>query len=338
MNNAKTRTLYLVSVIVPVYNVERYIEKCVRSLMTQDFDSYEIILIDDGSTDDSSTIIDKLAIEDSRIKILHKQNEGVSIARNTGIELSSGKFIMFVDGDDWVEPNYISYFYKLIKSNNCEIGMNISNYSISNTGVKGRESQSHVISSDNAVSKIYSDEIFVAVWNKIYSSRILQNIRFSPDIWYGEGMLFNIECLQKIDNVAICSMYLYHQTFNPDSAMRKFNIKSNYCGICSLWLQRAKWTLVTPEIEHQWRYHLWRFNISIIDGLIRSEQLSKNKTLYKECVANLRAGIFIPLKYEKNFKKKILWLCYFFAPMLMGKRSAGKFNNQMALAENELNV
>ena len=119
----------VVSIIIPVYNVEEFIFKTVKSVMNQDYKDIEIILVDDGSPDNSAKIIDELAKRDDRIVCVHKDNGGVSSARNVGLRMASGEYVTFIDGDDWVEPNYISYLLNLVESNNCQIGMNKNNYS-----------------------------------------------------------------------------------------------------------------------------------------------------------------------------------------------------------------
>lgn len=113
----------VVSIIIPVYNVEEFIFKTVKSVMNQDYKDIEIILVDDGSPDNSAKIIDELAKRDDRIVCVHKDNGGVSSARNVGLRMASGEYVTFIDGDDWVEPNYISYLLNLVESNNCQIGI-----------------------------------------------------------------------------------------------------------------------------------------------------------------------------------------------------------------------
>lgn len=310
----------LVSIIIPVYNVEKFIEKCVKSLMNQTHKNIEIILVDDGSPDHSSEIIERIATADQRVRIIHQQNKGVSAARNTGLQCASGEYVMFVDGDDWVDSDYVSYFLTLVNENGSLIGMNKNNYS---TGKIITNEDRYAVKAETAIEWIYSDELFVAVWNKIYSRRLLvdNNISFDPTIWYGEGMLFNIQCLQYVDTVAIGEKSVYHQTFNPDSAMRKFNLKSNLCGIKSLDVQKSIWKKVTPAIEKEWEYHRYRFNRSIATGLLESEMVSEYPDLYKECIHNIRKGIIMPLTREKTLKAKVGWLLYFVRPSLMAKRS-----------------
>ena len=301
----------LVSIIVPVYNVEKFVEKCVKSLMNQTHKNIEIILVDDGSPDHSPEIIDRIAAEDQRVHVIHQQNRGVSAARNAGLQCASGEYVMFVDGDDWVDSDYVSYFLMLVSENGSLIGMNKNNYS---TGKIKTNEERYVVKAETAIE---------AVWNKIYSRRLLvdNNISFDPTIWYGEGMLFNIQCLQYVDTVAIGEKSVYHQTFNPDSAMRKFNLKSNLCGIKSLDVQKSIWKKVTPAIEKAWEYHRYCFNRSISSGLLESEMVSEYPDVYKECIRNIRKGIMMPLTREKTLKAKVGWLIYFVSPSLMAKRS-----------------
>ena len=101
-----------ISIIVPVYNVEKYLKRCIDSILNQSFTDFELILVDDGSTDNSGEIIDEYAIKDERIKVIHKENGGLSSARNVGIEYSKGNYIAFVDSDDYINKNMYKILYK----------------------------------------------------------------------------------------------------------------------------------------------------------------------------------------------------------------------------------
>ena len=185
----------------------------------------------------------------------------------------------------------------------------------------------YYISAEKAMEWIYSGRIFVGVWNKIYRTELLtkNNIRFNPEIWYGEGMLFNIECVQYVDSVAIGEKCVYHQTFNPNSAMRSFNLESNHCGIKSLDMQKRIWKKTNPKVEAAWEYHRYCFNRSIVLGIIRSNKETQYKDEYKHCVRAIRKGIKIPLKYEIGLKPKLYWLMLALFPKAIAKRSAKNF-------------
>ena len=103
-----------ISIIVPVYNVEKYLKRCIDSILNQSFTDFELILVDDGSTDNSGEIIDEYAIKDERIKVIHKENGGLSSARNVGIEYSKGNYIAFVDSDDYINKNMYKFYIKML--------------------------------------------------------------------------------------------------------------------------------------------------------------------------------------------------------------------------------
>lgn len=312
-----------VSVIIPVYNVETYISKCISSVIEQNYKNIEIILIDDGSQDSSGKILDEYEKKDDRITVIHQKNKGVSAARNRGLELASGDYVVFVDGDDWVDSDYVSYFVELLQNHECEIGMNVNNY----TAISNRSNENtYIISSEKAMEWLYLDKIFVAVWNKIYDMQFLKRnkIKFDEKIWFGEGMLFNIDCLQFADNVAIGEKCVYHQISNPGSAMRNFNLKSNYCGIDSLYIQRSHWKKSNKKIINAWKFHRYAFNWTIMGGLSRSNQECKYIEEYKKCAKSLRKNIFQAMKVKIPIKSKLMYLCIAICPYLMAKREKRK--------------
>lgn len=165
----------LISVIVPVYNVEAYVERCIQSVLKQDYENLEIILIDDGSTDNSGLICDKLAKQDSRIIVVHKRNEGLGPARNTGMEICRGEYIFFVDSDDYIFPNIISLLYQACIKYNAEIatcgyksGKKYYYTMHKNLIMNGKEATIKMfVSNDidaNAVCKLYKRELFSGIY------------------------------------------------------------------------------------------------------------------------------------------------------------------------------
>lgn len=317
----------LVSIIVPIYNVEKYIYKVVESLCDQDYKNIEIILVDDGSPDNSPMIIDELALKNDRIVVVHKRNGGVSSARNAGLSIAEGKYIMFVDGDDWVDSTYVSFFVNMVEGSNYVLGMN-KNYYLDSGKKKVDNDQISIFDNNMVAEAIYNGEIFVAVWNKIYNRQFLEenNLRFNEDIWFGEGMLFNIECLQYTNEIAVCEKSLYHQTPNQGSAMRAFNLNSFLCGIKSMEMQKQIIELFSENVNNAWELHLYGYNRSIIDGLIKTDTVNDNKAVYKKYVKLLRKNIQIPMKYERRNKAKIVWILYFINPRLMSKLMRNRQN------------
>lgn len=313
----------LVSIIVPIYNVEQYIEQCVASILSQDHSNIEVILVDDGSPDRSAEIIDDLAKRDSRIRVVHKENGGVSTARNAGLDIAKGEYVMFVDGDDYVDPDYVSYFLNLVIKNDCEIAMNMDFYTVKapNAGATNPE---RMIDALKAIEYIYLGKLNEAVWNKIYKKSFLSenDIKFDPDYWYGEGMLFNINCLQYVDKISLGGKKVYHQVYNPDSAMRNFNLESNYCGLRSLDRQKELWKKKNKDVENAWEYHRWWFSSSILFGLVKSNMVNEYKDEYKKCLKNIRFNFRFFMKVNIGLKKKLAFLLVSTFPVLMARRGA----------------
>ena len=305
-----TKKQPLVSIIVPIYNAEKYIEKCTNSLMNQTYNNIEIILVNDGSKDNSKNILEKLSKKDKRIIIINKENGGVSTARTEGMKKSNGEFLMFMDSDDYVDADYVEYFYNLINYNNqkYDLAINFNKYSIY-TPKQVKEEKISVLSSEKVSEYIYTSKINEAVWNKIYRKSFLvkNNISFNKKIWYGEGMLFNIQCLQYTDSVVVGNKRVYHQFYNTNSAMRNFSLESNLCGIKSLELQKQCWRKENKDVINAWNFHKYCFNMSILRGIIKTNSISKYKSQYKECIKSLRKGWYYPWLANVSFVRK----CFF---------------------------
>jgi len=325
MANTDIKAGNLVSVIIPVYNVEKYIKKCVLSLVSQNYKNIEIILVDDGTKDKSGAIIDDLAKMDERIKVLHKENGGVSSARNAGLLSAKGEYVVFVDGDDYVDENYVQYFLGLVNDGDYDIAMNYCNYNYKKDKQKDND-ESRLVDSLIAIEDIYNGKIFVAVWNKIYKREFLakNNIFFDERFWYGEGMLFNIVCLQYVDKLPVGNKEVYHQTFNPQSAMRNFNLESNHCGMRSMDEQKRLWKKSNKNIENAWNYHYRCFYYTILSGIIKTDSVEKYQQEYKLCLKKLRSDLSIPFKANIGFKERIIQLIMIICPVQLAKWSTNK--------------
>lgn len=174
----------MISVIVPVYNVSNYLERCVQSLLDQSYADFELILVDDGSTDDSGQLCDQLAQQDQRIKVIHKPNGGLSDARNAGLEVASGQWLSFVDSDDWVEPDFLQKLHAAAVQSDAEVA--ICAYALTYDRQPCRSvligKASVVMVSERALEDILTYQRFggVMTWNKLYKKDLFikQQIRF----------------------------------------------------------------------------------------------------------------------------------------------------------------
>lgn len=183
-----------ITVVVPVYNVSKYLKTCIESILGQTYRKLDIILIDDGSTDDSGIICDEYKKTDTRIRVFHKKNGGLSSARNVGIENAKGTFITFVDSDDYIEPTYIEYLYNSITKNNCQIAIcdfikvdEFSELEDNKTEIK-HNIKEYVFSFDSSIKNVFLNEYhgvdFVA-WAKLYRTELFSK----TGIRYPEGKL-----------------------------------------------------------------------------------------------------------------------------------------------------
>lgn len=175
-----------ISIIIPVYNVERYIVKCIESILKQTFHDFEIILVDDGSTDKSRDICEEYAVRDSRITVIHKKNEGPSAARNCGLERSKSEYIVFIDADDYVDKYYLEVLYQSMKDKDADFGIccetdvcEESNANFSEFNHLNILKKIEVISKSEAYKRMMRPgNVSICAWAKIYHRRLIQNVRY----------------------------------------------------------------------------------------------------------------------------------------------------------------
>lgn len=170
----------LISIIVPVYNVEEYLEKCIDSILNQTYKNLEIILIDDGSSDNSANICDQYEKKDSRVKVIHKKNSGMSDARNTGMKIANGEYIGFVDSDDYIKQDMIENLYNLLKKNKADIS--ICAYELLDKNKKPSAKLNGKIYSFNnidAIQELLKSKLITShCWNKLYKKQLWETIQF----------------------------------------------------------------------------------------------------------------------------------------------------------------
>lgn len=169
----------LISVIIPVYNVEKYIRECLNSVINQTYKKLEIILVDDGSLDKSGDICDEYKLKDDRIKVIHKENGGLSDARNAGMKIATGKFIQFIDSDDFIDKDMIEMLYDLVIENDGDISM-CSNYILEGKKKTSNCSgEKYIYNRIEALREILLDEkVRSYAWNKLIKRELLKNIEF----------------------------------------------------------------------------------------------------------------------------------------------------------------
>jgi glycosyltransferase involved in cell wall biosynthesis len=228
-----------ISVIIPVYNVEPYIRKCLDSVISQTYKNLEILLVNDGSTDNSGKICDEYAEKDKRIKVFHKENGGLSSALNVGLENFTGDYLGFVDSDDWIEPDMYETLYKAIKSKNVQIS--IASY-FKDTDTESIPASNEKKISDGIISqkdmllfplqRDYYMGFCGYVWNKLYSADIIKanRLSFDNDIKYGMDVLFYYTLMTSCNCIGIYidkPLYHYLQRDTAISKSKSLSVKAD---------------------------------------------------------------------------------------------------------------
>lgn len=204
MDNSK------ISIIVPIYNVEEYLDRCIESLVNQTYKNLEIILVDDESPDNSPAICDKWANLDSRIVVIHKKNEGVAVARNTGLSKATGDYIGFVDGDDYCFKNMYEHLMKNAAENDADISM--CDYYESDTEVDDVDNSScktELVDYDTAMKNVCMGEyLYGVLWNKIYKAALVKNLTM-PSLKCSQDLPYNYFAFKKAESIVFSSAKQY---------------------------------------------------------------------------------------------------------------------------------
>lgn len=218
----------LISIIIPVYKVEAYLKNCIESVIGQTYKNLEIILVDDGSPDNCSKICDEYASIDNRIKVIHKENGGLSSARNAGLDIATGDYLSFIDSDDFVSKEFIEKLHSLCVNNDTEISICDYMQFQDEVELKDVEVKIDTYSPHGIQKNMYSNDYakMVVVWNKLYKKSLYENLRFpigkiNEDEFTTYKVFYNTK-----KNVVVTNEPLYFYRYNENSIMgKKYNIK-----------------------------------------------------------------------------------------------------------------
>ncbi len=217
----------LISVVVPVYNADKYLHSCIETILSQSFTDYELILVDDGSTDKSPEICDEFARNDNRVSTFHTINSGSSAARNFGLSKAKGMYVAFVDSDDWVEKDYLESMFKALEDNDADVV--ISSY-YRNVGKKQitEKNVSHATDKSGWILGFLYNQVHAGLWNKLVKrSLFLENGITFPKSNYYEDMVVSAKLIASASRIVYCNIPTYHyrvintsQTYDHGSAKR----------------------------------------------------------------------------------------------------------------------
>lgn len=259
------KNLPLISVIVPIYNVERYLPKCVDSILRQTYQNLEIWLVDDGSPDNCGQICDEYATKDSRIKVIHKENGGLSDARNVAIDQAAGEWITFVDSDDYIADEYVDTLYNLVRKYDCEVSVakHITFYDGEDPKRCDRHLIEKIMNSIDAVEQMFYQEDFdTSAWAKLYHKRLFEKgIRYPKGLVY-EDLPTTYLLMLESKGVAFTNKVIYYYLLRMSSIEGAYSPKKIQSGLAITALMDAHDDLLKP-LEKAYRcrklclfYHL----------------------------------------------------------------------------------
>ena len=320
----------LVSIIVPVYNTEKQLEKCVDSLLNQTLKDIEIILVDDGSPDNSPKICDDFKLKDSRIKVIHKENGGLSSARNAALDIAEGEYIGFVDSDDYVDTTMFEKLYSRVSKDNSDICL-CSHYTVFGDKVTPNELpfDCFVLHKEDIASKLicpligYSDKASPKtfegfVCRQLFRKKLIENTYFKSErTYFAEDVVFDLDVYRKANKVSILNECLYYYCVNPVSLTNKYreNLWNILCNLLDYKKSVIADLNIASETEDRFNNEVFKFIKFTVANLKKDTcNLRKKEKIevLKEIFNHPYARPIIKLKFifSNNFKSVVFLLLF----------------------------
>lgn len=322
-----------ISVIVPIYRIEKYLPQCVDSLLNQSFLDFELILVDDGSPDNCPKICDDYANKDARIKVIHKENGGLVSARKEGLKSAKGKYVTFVDGDDWVDKFYLDIMFKLADTNKADLVVTghfrefdgkIETIKPKDVGIYNeKELKSKILPNAIYNGEFCEHGISTYVWNKLFKKDLLDQILFNVpnDVVMGEDAAITFSYLTITKSLVISSTPLYYYRQRHDSIVKSVeNPKIEYyrLGLLMNYLQsKLKMSLDENNIKEQITYYLYSQILVRSGGLIYGEDGNQMFNPFLNIEPNSRVVVYssgsfgqhiLSTNIKNNYFKVVNWI------------------------------
>lgn len=275
-----------ISVIIPVYNTGEYLTKCVNSILCQTYQNLEILIIDDGSEKNTADVCDELSKKDNRIKVFHKQNEGVSVARNFGIEKATGEYIGFVDSDDWVDNDMYGSMLSAMQDYHANII-----YCDNKIILKGRIIGNDILEGNGILrfdaKRISSENLCLMAGNVcvgLYKCSVIKNIKFPEKLKFSEDRYFNLQAIAKAGNICYLKRYLYNHFERLGSCVNSYHSD----GVAVI---KRAYDLIFPFVADTWgndylkpfKYQKANSYMAVLYGVLKSKKsiCSKFKEIFR---------------------------------------------------------
>ena len=301
----------LISIVVPVYNTAAYLEKCIDSILNQTYKNLEIILVDDGSTDNSGNICDEYKAKDNRVIVIHQANSGVSSARNIALDIAKGEYISFVDSDDWIEADMYKELLQQLLVEESDIAM--CGYYYDDGSVIEKKDfcyKSIHLTNEEAMAACLSrkNNMFCAVWATLIRKKLFDQVYFPTDIFVKEDAVTLMAVMKNANNVVYMSRKFYHYVQNNNSALHKRNTR--------YWTFLKAHDVLTDILKNNSKMVKDALSKSVIRYDIRNAiEASDNGNLVDELYRRLYKNMRKHFRLSVIFSLKInilIWTCLFF--------------------------
>lgn len=295
-----------ISIILPVYNGEKYIKDTIKSLLNQTFKDFELIIVDDGSSDRSAEICENFARLDDRIIVIHQKNGGVSNARNKGIDLARGEYVSFVDSDDSMEIDMYERLYNNIIESNADISScNILLHRLDGKVDSYHDGEKKCYEAKELISDFFSNAAckaaFWGPYNKLIKTDIVKNVKFNPKYRIGEDILFVFECIENSKKIVFENVGLYHYIKREASATTaSFSDKRfDYIYVVDELVDKVKTNYdFTLDVVLDWSF---LNKLAMCRSLNANKRIKQaNKEFYKDCLNFVK-------QYKRNIWNRLTW-------------------------------
>lgn len=301
----------MISVVVPVYKAEKYLESCVVSIQKQTYTDIEIILVEDGSPDNCGIICDELAKSDDRIRVIHQKNQGQAVARNVALDISKGEYITFVDSDDTIQPQMLETLITLLKKYDSDIAICGHKVVYEENCTDNRYAEigdERILFRDELWQEVFG-KLNNAVWNKLYISSKIGELRFPEGMIHGEDLIFNLKYLTKCEKGAVSNLPLYNYLQRQDSVTGSSFSEKKICEIDSK--DRALHIIekYAPEQLINAKKYCFRARMNVIRAIYKSKkekQYLKNLDSYRKYIKENYASV----KANLRIKEKVEYVLY----------------------------
>ena len=312
-----------VSMVVAIYKSENFLDKLIESALNQTHRNLELILVDDGSPDNSGAICDKWAEKDDRIVVIHKENGGACDARNQGIKRATGDYLMITDGDDWLEPDYVEYLLSIAILTSSDMAMSDH---IFTTRDREQVVDDHieVWSPEEATINMIYPRIEIGPWNKIYKMELLYKIGLSFSVpWSGEGLYFITTFAQHANHIGVGHKKVYNYRLNnPQSGLTNYNVQMGLNAGWNIRNIRKNLVIHTKRLDNAVQWHIWKNYLWVITLIIVTNTKEKYSEEYSEAMYNVRKMLpYVIIHSEVSFVDKLKMIRHGLFPVSFAERS-----------------